>query len=52
LGSIGWKVRNPHTGAFQRFTRTGIANEFLSITATESIFQLAIDTTTVEPPQR
>ena len=51
-GSIGWKVRNPHTGAFQRFTRTGIANEFLSITATESIFQLAIDTTTVEPPQR
>ena len=49
---IGWKVRNPHTRAYQRFTRTGIANEFLSITATEPIFQVAIDTTTVEPPQR
>jgi len=51
-GSIGWKVFNPHTEAFQRFTRTGIANEFLSITATEPIFQVAIDTTTVEPQKR
>ena len=52
LGSIGWQVFNPHIEAYQRFTRTGIANEFLSITATEPIFQVAINTTTVEPPQR
>ena len=51
-GSVGWAVFNPHTDAVQRFTRTGIANEFLSITATEPIFQLAIDTTTVSPPER
>jgi hypothetical protein len=47
---IGWKVRNPHTRAYQRFTRTGIANEFLSITATEPIFQVATETSAVEPP--
>jgi hypothetical protein len=49
-GSVGWQVFNPHMEAAQRFTRTGIANEFLSITATEPIFRVAIDTTTVEPP--
>ena len=51
-GSAGWQVFNPHMEAAQRFTRTGIANEFLSITATEPIFKVAIDTATVEPPQR
>jgi hypothetical protein len=48
-GSVGWQVFNPHMEAYQRFTRTGIANEFLSITATEPVFQVAIDTTTVTP---
>ena len=38
-------------GPSNDFTRIGIANEFLSITATELIFQLAVDTTTAEPPQ-
>jgi hypothetical protein len=51
-GSVGWRVFNPHAEAVQPFTRTGIANEFLSITATEPIFQVATDTTTVEPPER
>jgi hypothetical protein len=52
-GSVGWRVFNPHAEEVQSFTRTGIANEFLSITATEPIFQVAIDTTTVErPPER
>jgi hypothetical protein len=45
------RVFDPHAEAVQQFTRTGIANEFLSITATEPIFQVAIDTTTVEPPE-
>jgi hypothetical protein len=51
-GSVGWRVLNPHTEAVQRFTRTGIANEFLSITATEPIFQVATDITTITPPER
>jgi hypothetical protein len=49
-GSVGWRVFNPDAEAAHQFTRTGIANKFLSITATEPIFQVAIDTTTVEPP--
>ena len=49
-GAVGWRVFNPRAEAVQPFTRTGIANEFLSITATEPIFQVAIDTTPVEPP--
>jgi hypothetical protein len=44
-GAVGWRVFNPRADAVQPFTRTGIANEFLSITATEPIFQVAIDTT-------
>lgn len=51
-GSVGWRVCNPHAEAAQRFTRTGIADEFLSITATEPIFQVATDTTMVTPPER
>jgi hypothetical protein len=49
-GSVGWQVFNPHIEAYQRFTRIGIANEFLSISATEPVFQVAIDTTTLSPP--
>ena len=37
-GQVGWWVFNPHVEAVQPFTRTDIANEFLSITATEPIF--------------
>jgi hypothetical protein len=37
-GSVGWKVRDPRADDDQRFTRSGIADEFLSITATEPIF--------------
>jgi hypothetical protein len=40
-GRVGWQVFNPHAEAVQPFTRTGIANEFLSITATEPIFRAA-----------
>jgi hypothetical protein len=38
-GSVGWRVFNPDVEDDQQFTRTGVANEFLSITATEPIFQ-------------
>jgi hypothetical protein len=38
-GWVGWNVFDPHAGGVQQFTRTGIANEFLSITATEPIFR-------------
>jgi hypothetical protein len=48
-GSVGWQVFDPHAEAVQQFTRTGIANEFLSITATEPVSQVA---TTIEPPER
>ena len=40
LGSVGWKVINPYAEPV-RLTRTGLADEFLSITATEPIFQVA-----------
>jgi hypothetical protein len=36
-GQVGWRVFNPHLGKLQDFTRTELANEFLSITATEPI---------------
>jgi hypothetical protein len=38
-GWVGWYVFNPHVNAVRPLTRTGIANEFLSITATEPIFR-------------
>ena len=41
-GWVGWRVFDPHAKAVQSFTRTGIANEFLSITAGEPIFRTAI----------
>jgi hypothetical protein len=40
-GWVGWYVFNPHVDAVRPFTRTGIANEFLSITATEPISRAA-----------
>ena len=51
-GSVGWRVLIRHAEAVQPFTRTGIANEFLSITATEPVFQVATDITTITPPER
>jgi hypothetical protein len=47
-GSVGWKVINPYAKPV-RLTRIGLADEFLSITATEPIFQVAA---TIEPPER
>jgi hypothetical protein len=41
-GWVGWHIFNPLEEAVQPFTRTGIANEFLSITATEPMFRAAI----------
>jgi hypothetical protein len=40
-GWVGWYVFNPHVNAVRPLTRTGIANEFLSITATVPISRAA-----------
>jgi hypothetical protein len=40
-GSVGWRVFNPYAEAIQPFTRADVANEFLSITAIEPLFQVA-----------
>jgi hypothetical protein len=40
-GWVGWYVFNPHVNAVRPLTRTGIANEFLAITATVPISRAA-----------
>jgi hypothetical protein len=41
-GRVGWNVYDPSTENAKFITRTGLANEFLAVTAVEPIFESAI----------
>ena len=41
-GRVGWHVYDPITEESKFITRTGLANEFLAITATEPVVKFAV----------